>query len=212
VTFNEERGEKALDIMVQLSDIVGGAQVMSSFETGFQSGAQQPFYSGQLAMMVSGDWEIGSLKEYAPQLNFGVTGMPVPPGGRLVTSAGGYGCSIPVKAKVEPSWTYIEWMTCAKTSLSRAKATRKLPGNLLIADDPFFTEDPSLKVAVEVLSKHGHGFPETPWGRLMWNRINRDMRDEAIFHRKPVKQAVADAAADLTNYIDMYYAYGTTGT
>lgn len=205
VTFNSPGGEKALDYMVQLADVVGGAEIMSSFEKGFQSGAQRPFYTGQLAMMINGDWEFGPVKEYAPNLKFGVTAAPIPDGGKIVTSSGGYGYSIPVGAQKEPSWAYIEYMACAKTSLWRAKDTVKLPAHLEVAKDPFFSQDPLLKVANELVSKYGHGFPETPFSQ-MWNRVNVEMRDEAIFHKKTVKQALADAAKDVTGYIEEYYA------
>lgn len=205
VLFDCAEGEKTLDYMVQLSDVVGGAQVMSSFQSGFQSGAQAPFWSGQLAMMINGDWDFGPAKEYAPNLKFGVTAAPIPDGGKIVTSSGGYAYSIPVGGQVEPSWAYIEYLTCGKTSLWRAKETRKLPAHLEAAKDPFFSEDPLLKVANELVSQHGHGFPETPFSQ-MWNRVNVDMRDEAIFHKKTVKQALSDAANDLRGYIDEYYA------
>jgi len=39
----------------------------------------------------------------------------------------------------------------------------------------------------------------------MWNRVNVEMRDEAIFKQKTVPQALADAARDVEGYIKEYY-------
>lgn len=51
---------------------------------------QNPFIAGQLAMIITGDWMIGNLERYAPDMNYGITYIPVPEeGDASVTWAGG---------------------------------------------------------------------------------------------------------------------------
>ena len=61
---------------------------------------QNPFISQQLAMMISGDWMLGNMQRYAPDINYGVTYMPTATeGGESVTWAGGWSMVMPQGAK-----------------------------------------------------------------------------------------------------------------
>ena len=205
VTFNNQKGVEAISEMLALSEIAGGQQAISAFEQGFQTGAQNPFFSGQLAMMCSGDWEYGSLQEYAPDLNYGVTSMPLPPDGVKTTSSGGWAYSIPTGSQIEDAWQYVEWLSSYEISLWRAEAEKKLGAHLEVLKNPMFTEDPVLKVAADLLAV-AHGFPEPPWVGEMWTRVNVQTRDEVLLKAKTPQEALDLAAEDMQKIIDEVYA------
>lgn len=74
--------------------------------------AQHPFHLGQLAMQITGDWEIKQMAQYAPTIDYGITMIPVPTaGGTSSTWAGGWSLTIPQGAKnVEGAWTAVQWI------------------------------------------------------------------------------------------------------
>jgi multiple sugar transport system substrate-binding protein len=59
-----------------------------------------PFITGHLAMMITGDWHVNTMERYAPDVNWGVTYIPVPKAGdRPSTWAGGWAVVIPTGCK-----------------------------------------------------------------------------------------------------------------
>lgn len=61
---------------------------LKSFSSGF-GGAfspDHPFFTGEVAMTVNGNYFGEALRQYAPKLDFGVAAIPAPPGGRYGAS------------------------------------------------------------------------------------------------------------------------------
>jgi len=58
--------------------------------------SQTPFFTGHVAMQLSGTWNIQLLQEYAPKLDYGITYVPVTHAGQSpFTWSGGYGLVMP---------------------------------------------------------------------------------------------------------------------
>jgi multiple sugar transport system substrate-binding protein len=58
-----------------------------------------PFITGHLAMMVTGDWHYNTMERYAPDVNWDVTYIPVPRAGdRPSTWAGGWSMVVPTNS------------------------------------------------------------------------------------------------------------------
>jgi multiple sugar transport system substrate-binding protein len=56
-----------------------------------------PFITGNLAMMITGDWQVNTMERYAPDVNWDVTYIPVPKAGdKPSTWAGGWSMVVPV--------------------------------------------------------------------------------------------------------------------
>jgi len=59
-----------------------------------------PFITGHLAMMITGDWHVNTMERYAPDVPWGVTYIPVPRAGdRPSTWAGGWSMVVPVGSR-----------------------------------------------------------------------------------------------------------------
>ena len=59
-----------------------------------------PFITGHLAMMITGDWHVNTMDRYAPDVNWGVTYIPVPKAGdKPSTWAGGWSMVVPTGSK-----------------------------------------------------------------------------------------------------------------
>lgn len=114
VTLTDDRIAYALQWMVDFYDeYAGGAQTASSFLEGFQAQAQDPFVTGQLSMVGTGNWQIAFFAAF-PDLDYGMAPMPIPntsSGQQTTWSCGG---SIAVSANTqypEEAWTLTKWLT-----------------------------------------------------------------------------------------------------
>jgi multiple sugar transport system substrate-binding protein len=69
---------------------------LSTYEPPNNPPQQSPFYTGRIAMQITGDWELASAKEYAPNLDYGYTYIPVPNQGNTSTTwAAGFSMVVP---------------------------------------------------------------------------------------------------------------------
>ncbi len=136
-TMATPEAEAALAFMVQGYAVARGYENAMSFQTGFQTGENDPFSLGKVAMKIDGDWILNNLSRYSPALDFGVAPPPVPDDrlsrrGRFegetepfVTWAGGFSYAIPKGApNPEASWRFVKWATSMEAALLEAEAQR----------------------------------------------------------------------------------------
>lgn len=127
---------QALQYMVDVYDALGGANKVNIFQSGFQGAEQNPFYTDKIGMVINGNWELGNIARYAPDLDFGVAPAPVPDErfrgegkfagkDRFVTWTGGFSLAIPQGARnPEAAWRFIKFMSSADAWLISAKAQK----------------------------------------------------------------------------------------
>jgi ABC-type glycerol-3-phosphate transport system substrate-binding protein len=206
VTFNDADGVRALQFMTDLSDLNGGGAEQAAFAQGFQSGANDPFIMGQVAMTANGNWFYSTLKQYAPNMHYGVALMPVPDeGGTPATTSGGFSYGIPKGAQhADQGWEFIKFLTSKESLLELAKNTTLLPARQSLFSDPFFQKDPVRKVFVDALH-YARGWGEGPWQGEVWDVTMVKARDEALYHRKPPKEALDEAAAASQEVINRFF-------
>lgn len=125
-TLATPEAEEALKFMVDGYDLVGGYEKAMTFQSGFRGNEFDPFYTGQVAMKIDGDWIMPGFLRFAPGLDFGVAPPPIPDDrynqtgrfanekDKFITWAGGFCYAIPQGAKnVEGAWTLIKWLSSA---------------------------------------------------------------------------------------------------
>lgn len=134
-TLFTPESEEALKFMVEGYDLVGGYEQAQKFQTSFRGGEFDPFYTGQVAMKVDGDWILPNFLRYAPRLDFGVDYAPVPDDrfakrGRFkdeketfITWIGGFSYAIPRGARnLEGGWQLVKWLSSAEARVMEFKA------------------------------------------------------------------------------------------
>jgi len=127
--------EEALAFLVKGYDLLGGYDKAKAFESSFLAHENSPFYVGQVAMMVNGDWILNDISRYAPQLDFGVAPAPVPDDrfyrrgkfkndkDTFITWSGGFCYVIPRGARhPEDAWTYIKYASSLEGHLIAVRA------------------------------------------------------------------------------------------
>jgi len=145
-TLDNPRTREALEWVVGVYDMLGGADAINAFSATFLSQAFDPFFTGRVAMKIDGNWVLNSIARWAPQLDFAVAPAPVPverlrgdpPFGpaqdkpfntsepKYITWSGGFSLVIPRGAQhVEEAWEFIKWMTGVESNLIANDAQRK---------------------------------------------------------------------------------------
>lgn len=133
-TLDNPQSVGALQYMTDMYDALGGYDKVNIFQSGFQGAEQDPFFTGKIAMVINGSWNLGGIARYAPDLDFGVAPAPVPEA-RLkgegifkgqapyITWSGGFSLAIPRGAKhPQQAWRFIKWMTSVESALIGGKA------------------------------------------------------------------------------------------
>jgi len=159
--------------------------------------AQDAFITGHLGMVVSGDWMIGLLQKYAPNLHYGITYIPVPnQGDTPATWAGGWSVVIPKGAKnAQGGWEFMKFFAGPDGQRTYTKETTHMPTwKSLLTDTSLFPGDHQL--FVQQLSV-AHSRPALPVGAFYWDQLT--IAQSAAEHHSMQPAQALKAAADATN-------------
>ncbi|MCH7944624.1 MAG: extracellular solute-binding protein [Armatimonadetes bacterium] len=129
-TLNTPEAREALQFMKDGYEILGGIGQSDKFTSTLRGEASDPFFMGQIAMKIDGDWTIAGLARYAPRLDFGVAPPPIPDDrfhkrgrfvdveNRFISWTGGFCFAIPKGAKnLEAAWEFIKHVTSPEMRL-----------------------------------------------------------------------------------------------
>jgi len=161
------------------------------------------FWTGQSAMVISGDWRVSQAKQYKPNVQYGVAPLPGPDGpAPYGTWAGGWSWVIPKGAKnTDAAWKVISYVCGPEGQSTYCKGTYHIPTNKTTAQDPYYSQDPLHKVFMGLLPV-AHTRPPIPSGSLLWDELVK-ARDDIIHGQDPATRlkAVDDKVnADLQKY------------
>ncbi|AEF82697.1 ABC transporter substrate-binding protein [Leadbettera azotonutricia] len=129
-----------------------------------------PFITGQVAIMVNGDWMISQFREYAPNLEYGITYLPIPKAGDKPTSfAGGWSLVVPTGSKrTEAAVKFMIWACGADGQRIYTKGTTHLPTYAsLLNEDIFTTEHQFFKAILPIARSR----PVLPVGAFYWDQL-----------------------------------------
>ena len=134
---------------------------------------QHPFLIGRVAMMINGDWVLSWLDRYAPDLDFGVTYIPVPRvGAKPSTWAGGWALAIPKGSDhIKEAFDFMRWYTGEPGQRIYTLETSHLPTyKSLMNDDSLFDDDHEFfRSSLAFASSR----PALPVGALYWDALTR---------------------------------------
>jgi len=175
-----------------------------SFSSAFGSEAQRPFYTGQIATMCTGNWELASLAKYAPDMDFGVMPMPYPKdGGRVATWAGGWSVVVPKGApNAEGGFKFISFFAGPEEMDFFCRETKHIPTLKAAADNAFYTEDPKHKIFMDMLPI-ANTRPPVPIGQFLWSAL-AEARDLIIHGVKTPQEALDDVTTNSNEEMKRY--------
>ena len=134
---------------------------------------QQHFITQRVGFAITGDWALKQIPQYAPDIEFGLTVIPVPAeGDESATWAGGWSMVMPQGAKnPEGAWRFIQYITGEPGQRSYTTDTAHLPTfNSLLADDELF-QDPQHLFFAQTLLPTAKNRPPLPVGLRYWDEL-----------------------------------------
>jgi multiple sugar transport system substrate-binding protein len=155
---------------------------------------QNLFKQGKVGMMITAPFLASQIKEEAPDLEYGVAPIPAGPGG----DRGTYGVTDSIimfqnSENQEAAWKFLDFLFQPAQRIEFTKNEGFLPVTHAEAQDPYFANDPDLKVFTELLP-NARFAPVIPG----WEEI-ADLTSSAIqtiyLGEGEVEQTLKDAAA-----------------
>ena len=162
--------------------------------------ANNPFYSGKVAMITEGEWQCTFIPRYAPGLEWGVAPIPQPEG--IVPRAYSPSCVVDVIPATcrhpEAAWKFLRWFYSPRADgrpspdCDYAHAISNLPPRKAEAREPRFTENPKFRVFVDqILEREVVYFPVMPVLQYMLDQMERQ-RERTVFRKATPEQAVRE--------------------
>ncbi|MED1201800.1 ABC transporter substrate-binding protein [Heyndrickxia acidicola] len=113
---------------------------------GNYASAQNPFFTGQAAMAFDGEWLTTFVKEYAPNLNYGVVPIPYDESHPDAKNAGyiNVGALYIPKGSKHPqeAWEFLKWLTSKAQMVKLATSLGNLAPRKSALNDPSFKRVP----------------------------------------------------------------------
>ena len=145
VTADDPANVAALDWLNQSAHRYGFERV-NAFNSTFGNGAQDPFFTGRIAMEAMHISVVQEIPDYAPGLDFGIAPLPAPPQGEYGASwVGGWTLAVPrdsnhrrTPAQRAAALTFLKWACASAEGTAFVARTIKLfPG---YKSCPYFDE------------------------------------------------------------------------
>lgn len=175
LTLDDPKIAQAVNWEVEYSKKYGGVSFVE-YVSGFGTGAEDPFVTGQLAMAVRGNFDIANMAVYNPDLNYGIVPIPSFEPGKNITWAGGWGLTIPKgAAHQEKSLDFIKF--CISEDIQRENAT--VSTNLSViqgVNESLWGDDPLYDAFMSTLPS-AHIRPPVPVGQELWSGLITVLED-----------------------------------
>jgi len=228
VTLNQPPVVEALDFMVRGYDLLGGAELVNAYVTAFaaQGGANHPLLTGEVAMVIDGNWAIGTYARFGADMieDIGFTYAPTPSGTDFLTWSGGWAFGVPQGVRdMDAAFEVMSWLVTdgvlerqvGLTAYNEAEGLLNIPvfsaSRVINAQlsDMYVTHLPEhvqnmINFGVDLL-EISHALPAHPLGQQLWAEHSRAI-DAAIYGTMTSQEALDEAVARLQPEVDRFWA------
>lgn len=204
VTANDPKIVQALTWMVSYAKKYDITRI-TSLQQGFGTAQLDPFYVGKLSMRCLHISGIEDIRRYAPDLQYGITFIPYPPGGERHSSwVGGWCVALPAGARhPQAGWDLIRWLTrddegtrVVGTEMGLMPGYRRSPAFKVLSHEPGFD------MFYRILLETRHQRPVMPVQAYYMGALQRAV-DAALYGQKTPQQALDDATAETQAELDV---------
>lgn len=163
--------------------------------------AQMPFFTGRVAFVITGNWVFATMKNVAPNLDYGVTYIPAP-NGLKTTWSGGWSVAIPQGTKnLDAAYELLRFVAGEEGQRLLVKYATSLPTNkALLADKDLFAPEYSLFLSLLPISKSR---PPLPVGALYWDKL-KDAQEAVIANSQSPEDALKTVVDEVQPQMDRF--------
>lgn len=165
--------------------------------------AQNPFITGAIAFMVSGDWEIATMQRYAPDVDYGITYIPVPEEGDDPSSwSAGFSVVMPQGAKEpEAAFQFMRHMAGEPGQRIYTKQTQHFPTIKALLDEKDLYDERHLFFN-EVLD-YSTSLPTVPVGALLWDELT-SAQEKVTLNQATPEEALNEVQSRVQPQMEQY--------
>jgi multiple sugar transport system substrate-binding protein len=148
---------------------------------------QQFFYQGKVGMLISGDWLIAGLAQYAPDMNYGITYIPVPEEGvESSTWAGGWSMVIPEGAQnPEGAWEFLNYIAGEEGQRVYSVESAHLPTWAALSEEEGLLDE--RHAFFGSLLPQAENRPPLPVGALYWDELTTAFQATYLNQTQPAE-------------------------
>jgi len=156
-TPNDPANVAALDFYKQNVIDKYGADNVTKFTAGLGQymSAQDPFYTGKVAMVIDGNWQAVNIPKTMPNLDWGVTSIPVPAAKPELAGTTQLTVStlfIPSNSKhKKEAFEFVNYMTSGQGAAMFTKGIGSLPPRTSLLSDPSYASIPQFSAWLTAL-------------------------------------------------------------
>lgn len=176
------------------------AKVQAFIQAAMRPGAppqESPWVQNRLATMITGDWQIASNRNYAPDMDYGITYIPVPEEGMDSQSwAGGWSMVIPQGAKEPEAAIKFMLFACGEPGQRiYTEDTAHIPTLLALQEDTSLFDERHMFFVQELLPGTNNR-PPLPVGAKYWDELTAAF--QRIYLNEEEPEAALTTAKDNT--------------
>ncbi len=189
VTPTDEKVVAAFQFLYDWAERMGADKVQTFRDTYMPQGAppeSHPFLTGRVAMMVSGDWMLAQFAEFTPDLDYGITYIPVPAGNPITSWSAGWSLVSPTGAKhPDEAYRFMKYMTGPEGQRVYVKTTKHLPtwASLLDEADLFEGDHQFFRT----LLPDSASLPPVPAGAAYWDALSTAQEQVTLNVKQPAE-------------------------
>lgn len=197
VTPNDPKIVAALAWMTDYAKEFGIDNVLG-FSSSAGTDVNDPFTTGQLSMVVQGNWFVGQLATYAPELNYGICNIPSAEGVDATTFVGGRALIIPrgiEGEKLEAAWDFVKWMCTSEEGQSMKAISNEYPAVREICEK-LYADNEAMQKFLAVLP-NGKNRPVVLAGNMLWDELVKT--PELVLNNQGTPQEILDDITERVN-------------
>ncbi|MBV9273277.1 MAG: ABC transporter substrate-binding protein [Verrucomicrobia bacterium] len=169
--------------------------------TGNLPDAQMPFYTGKVAFVITGNWVFATIKEAAPNLEYGVTYIPAPNGMKTSWSGGWSGVILVGSKNVQPAYDLLRYLTGEPGQLLMVKQASSLPTLKSLQErKDLYAPQYQFFLSLLPISKSR---PPIPVGALYWDQL-KQAEEAVITNSQPPDAALKQVVDEVQPWMDRY--------
>jgi multiple sugar transport system substrate-binding protein len=183
-----------------------GADEVLRFTSGFgeYASAQNPFFTGQVASVIDGEWQPVMIEQFAPDLDYGVAPLPYPadqPELAGTTQVSTSTLFIPSNAEhKDEAWEFMKYLLGSDGMKAFTRALGNLPARTSLLDDPVYDDIPNFDVWLDALrSENAGAIPSVPYIAEYVADLNTAF-DDVVNGRATPEEAMEGVASRAEEY------------
>ena len=210
ITLTNPEIVNAVKWLLKFTKDYGGAVSLQDFMANPKALAggdvQNAFMSEQMSMYVEGIWKINDFKTYTPDLDWGISFTPHPPGVEPTTWSGGWSLIMPKGAEyAEEAWEFIKYYSHGPGNMHYAVGTNHIPTLKKAAQEAL--EDPEygtekMKFIMSMMP-NSHNRPVLPTGNLFQNTII-NITDIMLYEEAGIEETLKKAEEEMNAKLVTY--------